>query len=262
MISASGIWESTPVFGPRPAWLTPHACIVMTAISLVALISTISVVCFGSRKQREICTSKDISWHDLLILLLPFLAAYLVLLAPRATSTGLYDRYLLPILFVVSLLATRYYQDYVQARLPIASFALVFLVAAISVAGTHDLFAMFRTLLVAAKEVQTSGVPRSSIDAGWEYNGLTEIDAAGFVVLPNRNLPTQKDNHVSPSPRLDTCLQTFASVFPHVLPQYSMSFDRNRCGGPADFAPVTYSSWLPWRKVTIFVVKNPIGSMH
>ncbi len=116
-----------------------------------------------------------LSWRSLLIVLLPFLSAYLFLLMPRATSTGLYDRYLLPMVFVVLLLVVRYYQENVQPRLPFACLALVALAAAVSVAGTHDLFAMFRGTLAAAEEVHASGVPEGAIDAGWEYDGLTEI---------------------------------------------------------------------------------------
>ena len=52
VISAAGIWESAPAFGERPEWLSPHGGIVMTAFALVALISAVSVICFGNLKQH------------------------------------------------------------------------------------------------------------------------------------------------------------------------------------------------------------------
>ena len=95
---------------------------------------------------------------------------------PRATSTGLYDRYLLPMVFVVLLLAVRYYQDNVQPRLPYACLALSFSCRRPFRSRARTiLFAMFRGVLAAADEVHASGVPERAIDAGWEYDGLTEI---------------------------------------------------------------------------------------
>ena len=259
VVGAAGILESVPVFGGRPEWSTRHGRIVLSIIVVISLVSAISVICSGNHKQLADQPPDRVSWRSLLAILLPFLVAYLFLLMPRATSTGLYDRYLLPILIVTVLLAVRYYQDYVRPTLPFTSLALVALAAATSVAGTHNLIAMFRSTLIAANEVNASGVPRTAIDAGWEYNGLTELNTTGWV-LPNRTVLALKDRDIPSQARAGTCPRIFISLFAHVLPRYSVSFEPNACGGGADFSPVTYSMWLPRRKVTIFVVKNPIAN--
>ncbi|WP_433983992.1 hypothetical protein RBB78_01125 [Tunturiibacter empetritectus] len=101
IVSSAGIWEASPIFGTRPEWLSWHIRLIVTAITLVSLISTILVVCFGVRKHLGNKGQEDIPWRSLLVLSLPFLMAYLLLLAPRAISTGLFDRYLLPILLVI-----------------------------------------------------------------------------------------------------------------------------------------------------------------
>ena len=181
----------------------------------------------------------------------------------RATTTGLYDRYLLPMVFVVLLLVVRYYQENVQPRLPFACLALVALAAAVSVAGAHDLFAMFRGTLAAAEEVHASGVPERAIDAGWEYDGLTEINEAGFIVIPDRNLAAKKHFSHTFTGRPGTCPQEFASIFPHVLPRFRTSFDSNSCGGRADFSPLypTRCSYLLASKGDDLRRKKPYGKL-
>ena len=191
VVGAAGILESVPVFGGRPEWSTRHGRIVLSIIVVISLVSAISVICSGNHKQLADQPPDRVSWRSLLAILLPFLVAYLFLLMPRATSTGLYDRYLLPILIVTVLLAVRYYQDYVRPTLPFTSLALVALAAATSVAGTHDLFAMFRSTLIAANEVNASGVPRRD-RCRLGVQRLTELNTTGWV-LPNRTVFALKD---------------------------------------------------------------------
>ncbi len=41
----------------------------------------------------------------------------------------------------------------------------------------------------------------------------------------------------------------------HGMPQLGFAFQRDACAGAADFAPVSYSSWLRHERVTVYVVR-------
>ncbi|MGD0683459.1 MAG: glycosyltransferase family 39 protein, partial [Terracidiphilus sp.] len=86
-----------------------------------------------------------ISWQKLGILLGPFSAAYIVILALTGLrNANFFDRYLLPLLAILLLVLARYYQERVKENLPWACILLVVLFAGFSLAATHDEFALYR----------------------------------------------------------------------------------------------------------------------
>ena len=107
----------------------------------------------------------SISWGQLGVLLGPFTAAYLVLLAYRAASvandnTGvLFDRYSLGLLLVALICLVREFQDRIQPRFSLVSAVFIVIMAAYGVAITHNTFALYRARVAMAAELRAANSP-------------------------------------------------------------------------------------------------------
>jgi hypothetical protein len=184
-----------------------------------------------------------------------------VALAPTGLINATLDRYLLPLVAIGLVLVLRHYQEAVRARLPIASFAVIFLIAGVGMTALHDVFSMYRTTLAAANELRAAGVARDHIDAGLEYNGWTQITEGGFIHFDGVRLPPG----VSAEQAIDDniCPMQEVNWYSRVKPQYSLSFQENDCGGRAGLPPVIWHRWFGRRSVPVYIVKNPmIPGMH
>jgi hypothetical protein len=171
---------------------------------------------------------------------------------PRAAFHQVYDRYLVPLLIVVAVFALRYLQE-VARRAPLwPSLAVLMAFSGYAVAGTHDLFSMERARLEAANKLTASGVPRTSLEGGFEYDGWTEILARGYVNDPRLQIPK---GAYEPTSRLDyqACHSFFYRFVPAINPRYVLSFDPASCYVPASFAPVGYTAWLPPHRRAIYI---------
>ena len=93
----------------------------------------------------------------------------------------LFDRYLLLLFPIALIFLLRLYQDRVGPNLSLACSAMVLLFAAFAIAGTHDVFSMYRGRQDAADELRAVGIPDAAIDAGFEHNGLTQIERFGYI---------------------------------------------------------------------------------
>jgi hypothetical protein len=81
-------------------------------------------------------------------------------------------------------LLTRYFQERVAARLPWVAILWIAALAAFDTACVHDAFAMYRARHTALDEILASGIPPTAIDGGGEFNGMTQVDATGYVNNP------------------------------------------------------------------------------
>ena len=127
----------------------------------------------------------------------PFALAYIALLLPRALRMDLYDRYLLLLFPIALIFLLRLYQDRVRPNLSLACSAMALLFAAFAIAGTHDVFSMYRARQDATNELRAVGIPDTAIDAGFEHNGLTQIERFGYINDPPLALPSRP---TSPTP--------------------------------------------------------------
>jgi hypothetical protein len=164
----------------------------------------------------------------------------------------MFDRYLLPLLFVALIASLRLYQQKVTARLPGYSVACLVLVAAYSVATMHDLFAMERARLTAASHLLSAGVPRTAFYGGFEYDGWTQIDNSGYVLSAEINLPPGLRVPPSWITGAKPCNYQFARMFVAIHPSFALSYDPAACQGPSRFPPVAYRTWLPPRTAFIY----------
>ncbi len=123
----------------------------------------------------------DVSNASLVTLLAPFAAAYLLLVVTRST---VWDRYFLPLLFVFIIVLVRVYVEAISDRLPWQCLGLGLVYAAYGIASTHDLFAFERARLEAAEKVTAAGIPRTQLNAGFEYDAWTQLEQTGYMNEP------------------------------------------------------------------------------
>ena len=213
-------------------------------------------------------TAQVDSWQNIWWLLGPFSLSYFALLLPRAFQMVMIDRYLLPLMPIAIICLLRLHQQWVAPTLPFFSVAVLAVFALLAIGGTHDWFAWYRARLIAINEVRASGVPRTAIQGGLEYDGWTQIEASGHVngaqYLKDKQQPKiTKGNQSSSGPQVtpDGCNFPFAPYMPAVQPKYSVVFPiMMPCLEPSNYPPVTYRTWLPPFKGIIYVQKIPDGS--
>lgn len=256
VVTSVGMFNGTYIHGARPVVLSLGVRSVATGVALFCICAFAGFVA-----RRPPARAQDAAvppMRHLLLLLLPFCIGYCGAVATQGLVDLLFDRYLLPLLYIAFLLLARLYQDRVAPRIPAYAYAFVALLGLYTIAATHDAFAMFRAWLKAADEVTQSGVPREQVDAGWQYNSWTELQLTGFLQWSTVRIPP---GTIVPSTNLPhmTCRVQMWNHAPLLQPRFALSYEPNNCSGPAPFAPVHYSGWLGPRDATVYVVKDGPG---
>jgi hypothetical protein len=204
------------------------------------------------RKRQRTPGTGTPTARQLALLFVPFTAAYAALLLPRATFVILFDRYLLPILFIAILAVLRYAQNNLSRSLPLFCILPVLLFSAYAIAKTHDEFSLYRAQRAAVAELRSAGIPDTSIDGTQPYNGWAYLQRASVVNdarLPGASEATiQASYHAAPH-----CQPEQGYLYPDLVARYALSWLPNDCGGAAPFAPVVYKQWLE-RPSTVYIV--------
>src|SRR2546425_6815583 len=123
-----------------------------------------------------------------------FGAGFMALMMIRAARIDIFDRYFLPALPWLAALPLVWHQSTRskggrQPRAMFAAWGLLAIYALYAIAGTQDVMSRARARADAAARLEAAGVRRTAIDAGFEYNGWTELLGGGhanhrFVVNP------------------------------------------------------------------------------
>jgi hypothetical protein len=260
-INIHGIFEFVFIKGTPPVFIPKALQILLTLASLGGLLSLFALLLRPRPTPHPIPPSTDshtgISWHRLLILAAPFALANILLLLPRAATTGITERYLLGPIVVALPCLIRCYQERVRRQLPLASILLIAVMALFSITLTHNLFSFYRARVALVAELTAAGIPPTSVDNGWEYNTFVELQHAAYInnfrmVVPaHAYVPT-------PPPATSHCPMSDFDEFPHIHPRYGISFQPSACNGPAPFSPVHYSRW-PYRTPGTLYVVNYIA---
>ncbi len=252
-VTAHGALESLALNGAPPVFLHTSVQILLTIVSVGGILGLIASF-FQARSPLPAPTSSPcISWSELAILLGPFTLAYTTLLIPRAATAGLVDRYSLELLIVALICLIRYYQARIHPQLPRATILLVAITAIYGVVVTHNLFSFYRARVAIAAELHAAGIPDTSIDNGWEYNYVVELQHADFINDPRIVLPANAYVPTPPPPP-GTCATNYYDTTPHIHARYGIAFDPNACRGLAPFSPVHYSRWFASQPGTIYVI--------
>ncbi len=260
-VNVYGGYES-PIKGTHAIFLYPWMQKLLTVAAFGSLIGLICSLVSWGRMLTVQDSVRRISWKELGALLGPFTIAYTVLLFSRAMTisvegiyNGVIDRYALGLLLVALLCLIRYYQERIQSQLPLASVLMVGIMAVYGIAVTHNMFSLYRARADLAAELRAAGIPDTSIDNGWDYNMVVELQHSDHI--NDRDIEVPADAYV-PTPPLPvgTCPMFWYDKTPHIKPLYGASSDPDACYGLAPFAPVHYSRWLAdARGTTLYIVR-------
>jgi hypothetical protein len=237
---------------------TPWPLAFRAAISVLVVASALILgellIAMLRRRSRNMSWLEPVTRPDLLWLLGPFSLSYLVMLLPRGIYALLYDRYLLGLMPLAIILLIKLHQRIVEDDQPAISFFMLAAFGFFSIAGTHNWFAANRARIVAVDEVHATGVPKTAIQGAFEYDGWTQIDAAGFVNEEHIEVPAgtfRKNMRMYRLP--EKCWHFFGWYAPAIDPKYLIVSSPSSCFTDSTFSPVTFQTWLPPFHRTIYV---------
>jgi hypothetical protein len=241
--------SSWDMLGNRPVALPIWARLI---ISVIVVLSGVALVewSISSKRQKNgrvvDCENPASSWKTLAILYMPYTIAYVILIIPRGLRFYIFDRYLLGILPIAIIYLLRLYEQRVGRSLPLLSYATLLAFAFYGVAATHDLFALNRARVTAVNEVRASGVRENAVQAGFEYDGWTEVDEAGYVnelkiAYPANAVHLNRQDLRRPG----ACRLGFDPYTPALHPKYVVVLSPVWCLEQTRFPPVYYRAWLP-----------------
>ena len=242
--------------------------LLLTGAVVLGLLGLLTCLCAGAfERPTAPQATTSISWQNLAMIVGPFSASYVVVLALlQLRYGGLFDRYLLPLLPILLLLLTRCYQQRVKANLPVWCGLLIVFFGAFSVVATHDDFALYRGYVTAINKIRSAGVPATAILGPWEFEAWTELGKVGYVnnsmirvpegayvPQPERSIP---DNCGTLSPH-EAWSVIFLKEAPAIKPVYGIFLNPEECGGKLAFPPVAYRTWIGPHFNSIYILKLP-----
>jgi hypothetical protein len=178
-------------------------------------------------------------------------AVYLAALIYRSVLDRLYfDRYVILFLPLLILPALWHAQVHRPAP-PWWSWTALTLIAVFAVAYTHDYFAVGRARVQAAGEVTASGVPRTRVSAGLEYDGWTQLEATGRILTPQEVTATPPPPYPTHPPFW------FWKYTRAIHPAFVVSYSPLPGLVDAGFPPVPYRTWLPPFDHKLLIQRSP-----
>jgi len=218
----------------------------------------------GKRTHQDVSREDNrISWQTIAVLLGPFSAVYIGLLAAATLQHGISDRYLLPLLPILLLVMARYYQDAIQTNLPLICVLFIGFVGGFSVVATHDKFALSRGYVQAVNEIRSKGVPTTAVLGPFESQAWAQVEKAGYLNDPRIRVP---QGAYKPQPRrappADCPEYPSLDLTPDLNPQYVITLNPRDCGGQVAFPPVMYRTWIAPHTNWIYFVSLPAPPHH
>ena len=251
-----GMTSGSGILGVQPD-VVPYDCrMVLTLLILAAFSGFVLFLLNVSKIQRPDWKGKaTFPWSSTFAIFGPFTLAYTVLLVTRV---NIFDRYLIPLIFVAVVGLLRLYEDRIGGRLPWLTVALILMFGAFGVAQLHDLYARDRAVLAITNEVLSTGVTRSEIRAGFEYDAWTELENSHYVNEPRLMVPAGAYKlHPLRKGLSPACQSWFADLMPSLNIHYALAYDQSTCYETSSFAPVSFQAWLPSRNRTLYVQRIP-----
>jgi hypothetical protein len=248
-----------PAFSALPAWGREIISLLVVATALI-FIEQLRIALRSQSKTQVNQTPRGNSlWLEILWLIGPFTACYVLLLMPRGYRLVIFDRYVLLIMPGAIICLLLLHEQLIAKPISAISVVTLTIFSLLAIGGTHDWFAWYRAKAQAAREIRATGIPRTEIDGGLAYDGWTEIEAAGYINEPRLIIPAgaYHPNVLSqsvPAP----CRYDFTPFIPAIHPTFSMVFaEPMPCLAPSKFAPVYYRKWLPPFSGVIYIQKIP-----
>jgi len=256
VIGTLSIFSSTgEMLGSRPVTLTLPMRVGLSLVVMAAMLTLVEQMLAKPRRRNG---SRAASLHEALWILGPFAISYVVFLLPRALYSVVYDRYLLGLMPLAVIMLLLVHQRWVAEQLPAVTVAALSLFALYAIAGTHDWFALNRARAAGVAQIHASGVPATSIQGGFDYDGWTQIEAAGYINDVRLRTPANSYHvNLSPLQLSEQCRLNFAEYTPAIHPKYFVVFEPMTCLAPSKYPPVTYRTWLPPFQRMIYIQQAP-----
>lgn len=256
IVTEKGLSDGSGMVGHQPDILPFSLRLILSVLTFAAIITFLLQV-WNSSFRENLPSEKAsvLPWRALFTIFAPFTVAYFFLMATRI---DIYDRYMLPLIFIFMVVLLRVYEQQVGDRLPALSILLIMLFAVFGVAGLHDLFALGRARLTAANEMRAKGVMRTEIQGGFEYDGWTQLESTGYINNDRIHIPVGAFHPFAlPTNLPSKCYFALAEFVPAVNARYVLSFDQSSCYSPSEFAPVSYRAWLYPYDRAVYIQKIP-----
>jgi hypothetical protein len=235
IITPFGVLEDgTELLGSKPEIL-PHLARVLLAGAILVSAGFSAAVLMRRREASP--PPGPGSPRLVILLLLPPSLVYAAAVLYRAVNDWiLFDRYMIPLFPMLLIPLLWQFQRKVRRTPPLTGWVALGLFAIFGIATTHDYLASGRARVQAAAAVTASGVPRTQVTAGLEYDGWTELETTGHISgepLPESRTYPIEDPYF------------FWEKTPSVDPRYFLVYTRQPELVDAPFPQVPFTAWLP-----------------
>jgi hypothetical protein len=240
--------------GYRGPFIFPQwACLVLSAFVLAAFLLLLGSIRAHFRATQDF--PRSVLNDPAFWLLIPYSFSYCVLLFVHSLQDGsTFDRYLLGLMPVATILLIRLYEVRIAPSLPATCIVTGALFALLAIAGTHDWFAWQRSRLTAIAELRSAGISRTQIQGGFEYDGWTQVETDGYVNEKRIKIPPGAYHANAYLPPVDkACMLDFSPWTPAIHPAYTVAFPPRPCLVPSKYAPVEYLAWLPPFRRSVYI---------
>lgn len=233
-----GIHGAAPLPGRPIVLIRPIRAVVAMGVYAAACILLGELIDIRKLIRRAMRPFLDPSASEFtLISMSLFSLAYFALMVLRNIDFDIFDRYLLPILPWAATVLLLLFESAERAKTPLRrempfAWALLGILALFAIANTQDWWALARARAAATKRLEAAGVPRTAIDAGFEYNAWTELQINGrlnsrWVVYP------------------PGAYRAGLGETPTVVPLYRLEYEPTPETPASSFGSVPYVSFLP-----------------
>ncbi|WP_353066526.1 hypothetical protein RBB77_08605 [Tunturibacter psychrotolerans] len=264
MIERLGVvqFPNNSLIGAPPTTFNHTGRVIASFVVIATLVNFFYCIFILKENTNTPAPPSGLSWKTLLHLLGPFAVAYTLLLVIPSAWGNTYDRYLMSLFVLALLCLLRLYQERVSARLPALSYATLVAFSIFTILGIHDWFAMHNARVAAIDTLHKANISSSQFQAGFEYDGLTQIDNAGTVVDSRVKLPAGIELQYAPPGLPSNCAALFDPHTPSVHPIYFLAFQKAPCVTDSQFDAVPYRTWLPpfQRQILILKLQSPTQS--
>jgi hypothetical protein len=141
-------------------------------------------------------------------------------------------------------------------EIPVSCYAMLLLFSFFSVFASHDLFTAYRTIASIRTQLKASGVALSTVSGPWQEDGANQIDIHGY--LNDERLANPPGAYqLALHPPLEDCGYWFGYEVSALHFQYMLTVEKLKCVVPSQYPDVTYTTWLPPFRRTIYVERVP-----
>jgi len=186
----------------------------------------------------------------------PFLVLYLAVLAYRGAAFGVYDRYLIPAVFLISTFFLSAYARH-SRRVGTVGWIAGGMFALYAIATTHDYFAEASAKLRATEQILAAGHRRDSILSGFEFDSWTQAERTAHINNALVKFPVDAYRQMDDCDGPDEVQMWWRSMTPDVKAHYVVSLTPLDSLKASAFKPVEYWRWLPPLRSRIYVEESP-----